>query len=69
MCGLSGFLDSNLGRDGEAVLHAMGNRLAHRGPDDSGVWLDGEAGIGFSHRRLAIVDLSAAGHQPMRRNL
>ena len=66
MCGLSGFLDSNLGRDGEAVLHAMGNRLAHRGPDDSGVWLDGEAGIGFSHRRLAIVDLSAAGHQPMR---
>ena len=66
MCGLSGFLDSNLGRDGEAVLHAMANRLAHRGPDDSGVWLDAEAGIGFSHRRLAIVDLSAAGRQPMR---
>ena len=66
MCGLSGFLDSNLGRDGEATLHAMGNRVAHRGPDDSGVWLDAEAGIGFSHRRLAIVDLSAAGHQPMR---
>jgi len=66
MCGLSGFLDSNLGRDGEATLHAMADRLAHRGPDDSGVWLDAEAGIGFSHRRLAIVDLSAAGHQPMR---
>ncbi len=66
MCGLSGFLDSNLGRDGEATLLAMGNRLAHRGPDDSGVWLDAEAGIGLSHRRLAIVDLSAAGHQPMR---
>ena len=66
MCGLSGFLDNNLGRDGEATLHAMGNCLAHRGPDDSGIWLDAEAGFGFSHRRLAIVDLSAAGHQPMR---
>jgi asparagine synthase (glutamine-hydrolysing) len=43
----------------------MGERLAHRGPDDGGVWCDADAGIGLSHRRLSILDLSVAGHQPM----
>lgn len=43
----------------------MARSLAHRGPDDQGVWVDPDAGVGFGHRRLAIVDLSAAGHQPM----
>jgi asparagine synthase (glutamine-hydrolysing) len=43
----------------------MTRSLAHRGPDDEGVWLDEEAGVGLGHRRLSIVDLSAAGHQPM----
>jgi asparagine synthase (glutamine-hydrolysing) len=39
--------------------------LAHRGPDDQGLWIDPEAGIGLGHRRLSIVDLSPLGHQPM----
>jgi len=43
----------------------MGERLAHRGPDDSGVWLSPNHRVGFASRRLAILDLSAAGHQPM----
>jgi asparagine synthase (glutamine-hydrolysing) len=43
----------------------MAEQLVHRGPDDSGLWVDGEAGIALAFRRLAIVDLSPAGHQPM----
>jgi asparagine synthase (glutamine-hydrolysing) len=43
----------------------MADQLVHRGPDDSGVWVDGEAGIALGFRRLSIVDLSPAGHQPM----
>jgi asparagine synthase (glutamine-hydrolysing) len=66
MCGLVGFL-GGVGRVGEdeALLHRMSNRLFHRGPDDGGFWCDGEPRIGLGHRRLAIVDLSPAGHQPM----
>jgi asparagine synthase (glutamine-hydrolysing) len=44
----------------------MARPLAHRGPDDEGLWLDSEAGVGLAHRRLSIVDLSPHGHQPMR---
>jgi asparagine synthase (glutamine-hydrolysing) len=43
----------------------MGEAIAHRGPDDSDVWCDATAGVLLSHRRLAIVDVSVAGHQPM----
>lgn len=49
----------------EAVLRGMGEAISHRGPDSAGTWFDPECGVGFSHRRLAIVDLSAEGHQPM----
>ncbi len=67
MCGLAGFLRA--GGSGpassEESLRAMTDRLVHRGPDASGAWLDDEAGIAFGHRRLAILDLSPAGLQPM----
>ncbi|MDQ4086657.1 MAG: asparagine synthase (glutamine-hydrolyzing), partial [Pseudomonadota bacterium] len=49
----------------EELLRLMAGRLSHRGPDDAGIWTDREAQVGFSHRRLSIIDLSPAGHQPM----
>ncbi len=68
MCGIAGAW-SPRSRRVEDDLHALGKRMgmaiAHRGPDDEGVWLDADAGIVLSHRRLAIVDLSPEGHQPM----
>jgi asparagine synthase (glutamine-hydrolysing) len=63
MCGVAGILGS--GKPDESVLRRMSAAVRHRGPDDSGVWYDDEAGIGLAHARLSIVDLSAAGHQPM----
>lgn len=67
MCGIAGLLAAP-GRpqaiDPDAI-RLMGDSIAHRGPDDRGEWIDAEQGIALAHRRLAIVDLSAAGHQPM----
>lgn len=67
MCGLTGFFRPGgfPAAEGAAVAEAMARRIAHRGPDDAGVWVDAPAGIALAHRRLAIVDLSPAGHQPM----
>jgi asparagine synthase (glutamine-hydrolysing) len=67
MCGLSGFWQpyGKTWEDLSAQAWAMANTLVHRGPDDGGVWVDPEVGLGFGFRRLAIVDLSAEGHQPM----
>lgn len=68
MCGFAGFVDQGfVGNHASAhsILSGMGDAIRHRGPDDAGVWADLGAGIGLVHRRLAIVDLSAAGHQPM----
>lgn len=64
MCGIAGLLGSNLAGQPRLVA-AMNDRLKHRGPDDGGQWSDGDAGITLGHRRLAVVDLSSAGHQPM----
>ena len=64
MCGLAGFLGP-ANAEGERRLAAMIERLVHRGPDSSGLWVDAAAGIGLGHARLSIVDLSPAGHQPM----
>jgi len=67
MCGFAGFLLGQPGGldDPEALATRMANAIAHRGPDDSGAWADAQAGIALGHRRLSIVDLSPAGHQPM----
>ena len=66
MCGFAGFLcPKGLPRNAEQHTRRMIATLAHRGPDDEGIWLDHEAGIAFGHRRLSIVDLSSHGHQPM----
>jgi asparagine synthase (glutamine-hydrolysing) len=66
MCGLVGFFGSASSSDAAgALLERMAGCISHRGPDDSGHWYDRDAQIGLGHRRLSIVDLSAAGHQPM----
>jgi len=65
MCGITGILSSKLARDLDVVVRAMADRLVHRGPDDGGAWTEAEAGIALGHRRLSILDLSPAGHQPM----
>jgi asparagine synthase (glutamine-hydrolysing) len=67
MCGIAGLLNSRGSSAAElgALTGAMTDSLAHRGPDADGVWIDGERGIGLGHRRLAIVDLTPAGGQPM----
>jgi asparagine synthase (glutamine-hydrolysing) len=66
MCGIVGFLDRTLnGTSASDLLRRMASALAHRGPDDEGFWGDPESGIALAQRRLAIVDLSPAGHQPM----
>jgi asparagine synthase (glutamine-hydrolysing) len=64
MCGISGFLGAG-DVDFKAALSAMSDRLTHRGPDAEGQWFDQTYGLAMGHRRLAIVDLSEAGHQPM----
>lgn len=67
MCGIAGVYDlrGTAGDELAAVARAMGDTLYHRGPDDGDVWIDGEAGLALAQRRLSIVDLSAAGRQPM----
>jgi len=68
MCGIAGFLDvaSSYAPDQfDRLAGDMATALRRRGPDDQGVWSDAEAGIALAHRRLSIVDLSQAGHQPM----
>ncbi len=65
MCGFVGFLNRAGFADGEATLRRMADTITHRGPDSDGYWTDPEAGIALAHRRLAIIDLSPAGHQPM----
>jgi asparagine synthase (glutamine-hydrolysing) len=61
MCGIVGIL----GTSPLDIVAAMSAAVAHRGPDDSGLFVDPAAGIALAHRRLSIIDISACGHQPM----
>ena len=66
MCGIAGFIAHARHSEREEVIaRRMADAISHRGPDDQGIWVDGEAGVALAHRRLSIVDLSPAGHQPM----
>jgi len=65
MCGITGVIDTVLGQDLEYCINRMADTLIHRGPDDGGVWVDINEGVALGHRRLSILDLSPAGHQPM----
>lgn len=68
MCGLAGFFHRNSQRSSDdlrSICQAMGDCILHRGPDDFGVFVDEPCGVGFAFRRLAIIDTSPLGHQPM----
>jgi len=63
MCGIAGMVRLDGGPVSPVVLQQMTDSIAHRGPDGQGHWIEGNVALG--HRRLAIIDLSPAGHQPM----
>lgn len=66
MCGIAGKISFTDKCISDKEMELMGNVLAHRGPDDSGVYISPNKNVGLAHRRLAIIDLSSAAHQPMR---
>jgi asparagine synthase (glutamine-hydrolysing) len=68
MCGIAGFIDRRTFRssiDAERLVRGMTDKIAHRGPDAEGTFIDVESGIALGHRRLSIIDISSAGSQPM----
>lgn len=65
MCGILAILNFNQAPIDAALLHKMTDTMAHRGPDDAGYWTNPGGNVGLGHRRLAIIDLSSAGHEPM----
>lgn len=68
MCGIAGFIDFSPRHPDEhlrSLALDMARTMRHRGPDDEGAWSDAKAGVALAMRRLAIVELSPAGHQPM----
>ena len=63
MCGIAGIVTRDGAPSDEGLLRRMSAAIAHRGPDAEGIWR--ASGVGFAHRRLSIIDLSADGNQPM----
>ena len=64
MCGIAGVVSSVEPASVELLIR-MRDTMRHRGPDDAGIWRSPDAAVGLAHRRLSIIDLSPAGHQPM----
>jgi asparagine synthase (glutamine-hydrolysing) len=64
MCGICGFYSKSISKSDE-IIKKMSLSIYHRGPDDSGIWQDGNVGIVFGHQRLSIIDPTPAGKQPM----
>lgn len=64
MCGIFGLIQSKSGVEAFTLAHQR-DLLTHRGPNDAGIWLSVDGRIGLAHRRLSILDITAAGHQPM----
>lgn len=64
MCGIAGLLQRDATVDPEVIVR-MRDALTHRGPDDAGTYISPDAHVALGHRRLSIIDLSPAGHQPM----
>jgi asparagine synthase (glutamine-hydrolysing) len=68
MCGIAGIVDKRRRYSAaqlSGIAEVMASGMAHRGPDDSGVWVSPDGQVALSHRRLSIIDTSPAGHQPM----
>ena len=68
MCGITGFIEYQGGSSAQALkarVLKMSKTLHHRGPDDSGVWVEPASAVAFGHTRLSIQDISSLGHQPM----
>ena len=65
MCGITGFFCPRYFHEFKSELSGAASLIAHRGPDDEGFFYDARHGLGLAHRRLSIIDLSDAAHQPM----
>ena len=65
MCGITGIFGNLREENLSKAVSEMTKTLSHRGPDDKGIWIDAANKIALGHRRLSIIDLSSAGHQPM----
>lgn len=65
MCGIAGIISPNNNNVQQSLLQTMADVLKHRGPDGEGFWINNDHTIGLAHRRLAVIDLSDAGGQPM----
>ena len=67
MCGINGifYMNGNSLASSKELVRAMNTSIAHRGPDDEGIWASKDDRLFLGHRRLSIIDLTASGHQPM----